>query len=321
MVIAITQEAINYLREEAQSSTSRTRQPALEQDRLGAHERLVQDYFRENPLYDDGQFKRRYRMSRRLFVKISNDLAGEFPFFTQRESASHKVGFFGIQKCTAAIRQLAYDTASDTWDEYLRMSSKMCRDSLENFCECVISLYRRRYLRMTTDADVPLLYEAPQRIHEFPGMLGSLDCMHWDWAACPTAWKGQHHRGDHDGPTLILQAVASQDLWIWHAYFGMAGANNDIAVLVSSNLFDDVIDGVAPDTSLYANDVEYKYGYYLTDGIYPEWATLVKTLSCPDDKKRLYFKKKTRVSKKRYRAGFRCVKKEMVYHRLAVEDT
>ena len=140
-------------------------------------------------------------------------------------------------------------------------------------------------------ADVPLLYEAHQCIHWFPGMLGSLDCTHWDWAACPTAWKGQHHRGDHDGPTLILQAVASQDLWIWHAYFGMAGTNNDIAVLMSSNLFDDVIDGVAPDTSFYANGVEYKYGYSLTDGSYPEWATLVETLSCPDDEKRLYYKK------------------------------
>ncbi|XP_022042144.1 uncharacterized protein LOC110944806 [Helianthus annuus] len=269
IVIAMTQEAINYLREEAESSASRTRQPPLERNRLGAHERLVQDYFCET-LYDDVQFKRRFLMSRRLFVKISNDLAGESSFFTQRVSASRKVGFSGLQKCTAAIRQLAYGRASDAWDEYLRMSSRMCRESLENFCEGVISLYGRRYLRMPTAADVPLLYEAHQRIHGFPGMLDSLDCTHWEWAACPTAWKGQHHRGDHDGPTLILQAVASQDLWIWHVYFGVAGANNDIEVLMSSNLFDDVIDGVAPDTSFYANDVQYKYGYYLTDGIYPE---------------------------------------------------
>ncbi|XP_021975279.1 protein ALP1-like [Helianthus annuus] len=247
--------------------------------------------------------------AKRYFVKISSDLAGEFPFFTQRESASHKVGFSGIQKCTTAIRQLAYGTASDAWDEYLRMSARMCRDSLENFCEGVISLYGRRYLRMPTAADVPLLYEAHQRIHGFPGMLGSLDCTHWDWASCPTAWKGQHHRGDHDGPTLILQAVASQDLWIWHAYFGMAGANNDIAVLMSSNLFDDVIDGVAPNTSFYANDVEYKYGYYLTGGIYPEWATLVKTLSCPDDEKRLYFKKKQESARKDIERAFGVLKK------------
>ncbi|XP_021996100.1 uncharacterized protein LOC110893295 [Helianthus annuus] len=160
IVIAMTQEAINYLQEEAESSTTRTRQPPIERNRLAAHERLVQDYFCETPVYDDVQFKRRFRMSRRLFVKISNDLAGESPFFTQRVNASRKVGFSGIQKCTAAIRQLAYGTSSDAWDKYLRMSSRMCRESLENFCEGVISLYGRRYLRMPTAADVPILYEA-----------------------------------------------------------------------------------------------------------------------------------------------------------------
>ncbi|XP_022024270.1 uncharacterized protein LOC110924583 [Helianthus annuus] len=113
MLIAVTQEAINYLREEAQSSTSRTRQAPLERDRLGAHEHLMHDYFCENPLYDDAQFRRWFRMSRHLFLRICNDLAAEFSFFTQRESASRKIGFSGIQKCTVAIRQLAYDTASD----------------------------------------------------------------------------------------------------------------------------------------------------------------------------------------------------------------
>ncbi|XP_022031079.1 uncharacterized protein LOC110932026 [Helianthus annuus] len=202
MVTAMAQEAINYL-QEAESSASRTRQPPIERNRLAAHERLVQDYFCETPVYDDDQFKRRFRMSRRLFVKISNDLAGESPFFTRRVSASGKVGFSGLQKCTVAIRQLAYGTSSDAWDEYLRMSSRMCRESLENFCE----------------------------------------------------------------------------------------------------------DGVAPDTSFYANDVQYKYGYYLTDGIYPEWATLVKSPSCPDDEKRLYFKKKQESARKDIERAFGVLKK------------
>jgi hypothetical protein len=25
----------------------------------------------------------------------------------------------------------------------------------------------------------------------FLGMLGSLDCMHWEWRKCPMAWRGQ----------------------------------------------------------------------------------------------------------------------------------
>ncbi|XP_022024950.1 uncharacterized protein LOC110925301 [Helianthus annuus] len=89
----------------------------------------------------------------------------------------------------------------------------------------------------------------------------------------------------------------------------MVDANNDIIVLQSSGLFDDVINGVAPNTSFYANDVEYKYGYYLVEGIYPEWATLVKTLSCPDDEKRLYYKKKQESARKDVERAFGVLKK------------
>ncbi|KAJ6824636.1 putative nuclease HARBI1 [Iris pallida] len=81
-----------------------------------------------------------------------------------------------------------------------------------------------------------------RRRRGFPGMLGSLDCMHWAWKNCPTAWAG-HYSGRHGGPTIILEAVASYDLWIWHAYFGLPGSNNDINVLQSSNLFDELAQG------------------------------------------------------------------------------
>ncbi|XP_057775146.1 uncharacterized protein LOC130994127 [Salvia miltiorrhiza] len=75
--------------------------------------------------------------------------------------------------------------------------------------------------------------------HGFPGMIGSLDCMHWAWKNCPTAWQGAYTRGDQGDPTIILEAVASQDLWIWHAFFGTPGSNNDINVLNNSTLFND----------------------------------------------------------------------------------
>ncbi|GJW89249.1 WAT1-related protein isoform X1 [Tanacetum coccineum] len=40
-----------------------------------------------------------------------------------------------------------------------------------------------------------------------------------------------------------------------------------------------------------ANDVTYKWGYYLTDGIYPEWAVLMKSISQPgsNDVKRIRY--------------------------------
>ena len=76
----------------------------------------------------------------------------------------------------------------------------------------------------------------------------------------------------------MLEAVASQDLWIWHAYFGLPGTMNDINVLARSPLFDRLVAGDAPHCNYKVMDNEYSMGYYLTDGIYPEWATLVKSI-------------------------------------------
>nr|GFA65076.1 protein ALP1-like isoform X1 [Tanacetum cinerariifolium] len=55
-----------------------------------------------------------------------------------------------------------------------------------------------------------------------------------------------HCKGDKKYHTIMLEAVASQDLWIWHAFFGIAGENNDINVLDNSLLFDDLLDDLAP---------------------------------------------------------------------------
>ncbi|KAJ0432350.1 putative harbinger transposase-derived protein [Helianthus annuus] len=189
------------------------------------------------------------------------------------------------------------------------MSEKVSRDSLEYFCQGVIRIYGKRYLRRPTWSDIQQIYEVHEQVHGLPGMLGSIDCTHWSWGNCPTAWRGQHERGDHPGPSIMLEAVASYDLWIWHAFFGTAGSNNDINVFHSSPIFNDIVDGVAPGQVFYVNDQEYKYGYYLSDGIYPEWGTIVKAFSHPHDDKRKLFTKKQESARKDIERAFGVLKK------------
>jgi hypothetical protein len=74
--------------------------------------------------------------------------------------------------------------------------------------------------------------------------------------------------GDHGVPTIILEEVASHDRWIWHAFFGVAGSNNDINVLNQSHLFVEQLRGEAPKVQYSINGREYNIGYYLADGIY-----------------------------------------------------
>ena len=117
-------------------------------------------------------------------------------------------------------------------------------------------------------------------------MLGSLDCMHWDWGNCPVRFQGQFARGGNKHPTLVLEAVASQDLWVWHAFFGSPGTLNDLIILGRSPLFDTFCNGSAPPCSFTLRDRQYRYGYYLVDGIYPDYAVFAKPLRYPGDERR-----------------------------------
>jgi hypothetical protein len=69
-------------------------------------------------------------------------------------------------------------------------------------------------------------------------------------------------------PTIILEAVASQDLWIWHVFFGMPGSLNNINVLDQSPIFAALAKGRTAPVNYTINGHEYTMGYYLADVIY-----------------------------------------------------
>jgi hypothetical protein len=243
-------------------------------------QKLYDDYFSENPLYPTSIFRRRYRMSRPLFLHIVEELGKWSDYFTTRIDCTSRQGLTPLQKCTAAIRQLANGSAADHLDEYLKIGDTTALEALKKFVEGIIAVFSESYLRRPTVEDIERLLKVGES-RGFPGMLGSIDCMHWQWERCPVGWKGQFTRGDQKVPTLILEAVASHDLWIWHAFFGVAGSNNDINVLQQSSLFIRELKGQAPLVQYTVNGNQYNQGYYLADGIYPEWAIFVKSISMP----------------------------------------
>nr|GEZ76486.1 reverse transcriptase domain-containing protein [Tanacetum cinerariifolium] len=223
----------------------------INRDREGAEKRLMADYFNDHCMYLLYYFRRRYRMRRKLFLKIvkgistyeADPLLDHFNFFRVRPDATGRMSLSVIMKCTAAIRQLVYDTTPDAFDEYLQMSERTVRDSLTNFNKCIISLYMTEYLRKPTLEDVENVYNKHLTAHGFPGMIGSIDC-----------------------------------------------ANNDINVLDNYPLFDDILKDTALVLPYVVNGVGYEKGYYLADGIYPQWPTFVKSFTVANDAKHAYFK-------------------------------
>ncbi|GJU22263.1 ALP1-like protein [Tanacetum coccineum] len=231
----------------------------ITRDRYGAHDRLVAAFFSDEPMYDEVKFRKTFRMASPLFNEIVTAVIDHDPFFRNNFDCTRKEGIFGLLKCTSAIRQLAYGVHAEFLDEYMQISERSSRLDLDHFCESVMQIYGPEYLRKPTVSDVEKLYLHHEEKHGFLGMLGSLD------------------------------SIASQDLWIWHAFFGVAGSNNDINILYQSPLFNDLKTGRALEIPFVANGVTYPSGYYLVDGIYPELAPLVKTIPEPadDDHKRI----------------------------------
>ena len=98
--------------------------------------------------------------------------------------------------------------------------------------------------------------------------------------------------------------MTSQDLWIWHAYFGIVGSNNDITMLNGSNVFDEVLSGRAPAVQFTMNKTQYNMRYYLADDIYQEFATFVKTISMPQGEKRKLFAQRQESARKDVERAF-----------------
>nr|GEV39780.1 hypothetical protein [Tanacetum cinerariifolium] len=162
----------------------------IPRERKDAEQRLIDDYFGDDetlPKYPEEYFRQRY-------------------------DAVDRKSIDPILKCTSAIRQLAYGTAPDAFDEYLQIVERCSRQCLENFTKCIHVLYVEKFLRKPTSADIQKTYELYEEKHGLPGMLRSISCMHWEWRKCPKFLHRQFKRKDHKYPTLMLQAAADQKL-------------------------------------------------------------------------------------------------------------
>ncbi|GJR57555.1 hypothetical protein Tco_1499717 [Tanacetum coccineum] len=99
------------------SSDPIRRRRYIYREREEAEERLIDDYFGDDeyePKYPEETFRRSSRLD-----------------------ATGRKSIGPILKCTSAIRQLAYGTAPDAFDEYLQIAERTSRECLDNFTKCI----------------------------------------------------------------------------------------------------------------------------------------------------------------------------------------
>ncbi|XP_068329663.1 uncharacterized protein [Pyrus communis] len=176
-------------------------------------------------------------------------------YFVQKKDAFGVTCLLPEQKIIVASLMLAYGVSTDQVDEIALMGKSTILESLMRFCSAIKSIYTVKYLRKPTEMDLQSILKKVE-MRGFPGLIGSINCMHWTWKNYLSAWQGAY--GDIKGAkSIILEAVASFDTWIWHAFFGVPRAQNDVNVLAQSPVFNDVLQGKAPRVSYWVNGHKY----------------------------------------------------------------
>ena len=117
-------------------------------------------------------------MSRPLFLLIMDTVQQIDSYFAQKPDATGQTGFSVLQKCTSAMRQLAYGVSPDSLDNVLRMVENTVRERLCRFVAAIVQAFEERCLRQPNAQDVRHI-SAENEARGFPRMLDSLDCMHW----------------------------------------------------------------------------------------------------------------------------------------------
>ena len=117
-------------------------------------------------------------MNKPLFLRIVQTLSNRDPYFTQRVDAIGRDGHSPLQKCTMAIWMLAYGSPADQLDEVLKIKASTCLEILGKFAIGVIECFVQEYLRPPTSDELEKILQENEA-RGFPGMSGSIDCMHW----------------------------------------------------------------------------------------------------------------------------------------------
>ncbi|XP_039775068.1 uncharacterized protein LOC120642554 [Panicum virgatum] len=144
---------------------------------LGGHDGIFLDYFADPCIYNNKHLRRRFRMSKSLFLRIVAAVESHDDYFRQKPKAVGALGGSPTQKSIDAVRMLAYGVSADFLDDYVRLGESTIIECLKHFVKAVVEVFSEQYLRAPNVEDTARLTSI-NHARGWPGMLGSIDCMH-----------------------------------------------------------------------------------------------------------------------------------------------
>lgn len=249
-------------------------------------QRLQDDYFRVGRRSDERAVERGFWLPRSVFNRLQSKVVGK-GIFLRRTDGLGRQDIHPIQRIVVALRLLAYGGAFGSVDEYLQLSETSAALSLKAFCRIVVTEFGAENLRQPNEDDLRRIIGI-NAARGFPGCIGSIDCKHFNLKMCPVALAGQF--SGKSKATIVLEAIADGELWVWHCFFGSPGSLNDINILYSSTTINGIMRGDFPPKFKYnVKGRERVMPYYLADGIYPDWPIFQKTIKDVETRKERTF--------------------------------
>jgi Plant transposon protein len=264
------------------------RSPNLKRHRVFYSHLLYKDFWGPSPVYNATYFKRFFKLPIGLFNQIVERIVVHDLYFLQKKCAAGRLGLSSmLQKACSALRLLTSGVSSSEHDDKYCMASSTGLEGMKRFCLAINEIYAEESLRHPSMHDIKRLLDEGEAAG-FPGYIGSIDCMHWEWKNRPSGWKGMF-QGKSRTPTVVLEAIADHSTRFWHFNFGCPGSLNDINVLDRSPLFYNAVRGDAPRVDFTVNHHQHSQAYWLADGIYPTYACFVKTIPKPSTRMQKHF--------------------------------
>ena len=85
-------------------------------------------------------------MRRELFLHLVNSVCAYDPWFVQKRDALDRLGLSSLQKCTAAVRMLAYGLPTDACDEYIRIGETTALVAMRRWVNAIRACFGDTYL-------------------------------------------------------------------------------------------------------------------------------------------------------------------------------
>ena len=183
-------------------------------------------------LCSEAEFCRNFRMSDFMFDRIHDAITDPehgCSIFMGRADAVGRVGASSLQRMYSVLQQLANGVCSFAVKDFSGVGQQLGRECLYSFCRFIIRRFGREYVGRWNKEEMEKEMAANAE-RGFPGMIGSIDCCHWVWDRCPIAWQGQYQDRNHKR-SIVVEAIAGNDMYIHQAFVGLPGSLNDINIL------------------------------------------------------------------------------------------